>query len=131
MIISFTPEVIAGICGLALSWFWAWFPGARTWYAALKPALKSGIMLGLLALFSVGIYLLAFYGVIATTEPVTVMRLVIVFFISTTINQTTYRVTPEAKDVIAIKNVRTAALVSIAPKAAVSEVVKEIKSENA
>ena len=125
MLVEYTPEFIAGAVGIGLSWLFAWFPGLRVWYAGLKPAVKSGIMLGLLALFSVGIYVLAFYGIITTTEPVTVVRLILVFFIATTINQTTYKVTPEARDVIEIKNIKTAVQVSTAdPKLVDNEVEK-------
>lgn len=106
MFIEFTPELIAGLVGVALSWLFGWFPGLRTWYAALQSAIKSAIMLGLLAIASVTVYLLIFYGVLQTSEPITIWRLVSVFFIATTINQVTYSLTPQAKDVIEIKEAK-------------------------
>lgn len=104
--IEFTPELIASIVGIALSWLFGWFPGLRTWYAALKPAVKSGVMLSMLALASVAIYLLAHYGVIQLAEPITIWRLATVFFTASMLNQTTYTLTPEASDVKRIKDTR-------------------------
>jgi hypothetical protein len=86
-------------------------------------------MLGLLAFFSVGIYLLAFYGQIQVSEPITIQRLIIVFFIATTINQATYTVTPQAHDVRNLKAIRTAALIEQAPPKAVEVAVNELKAE--
>ena len=103
MFIEFTPEVVAGIVGVILSWLFGWFPGLNTWYAALKSEVKSGIMLGLLALVSVGVYLLAFYGVLQTAEPITVWNLLTVFFAATVLNQTAYMITPQAQVVKTIK----------------------------
>ena len=99
MLIEFTPELVAGIVGAALSWLFSWFPGLRTWYAALKPEAKSGIMLGMLLAASVAIYLLAYYGVIEVTEPITWFKLLSVFFAASMMNQTTYLLTPQPKDV--------------------------------
>lgn len=105
--VEITPELIAGIVGIATSWLFSWFPSLRTWYAALKPEVKSFIMLGLMALASVAIYLLANYGVIQTTEPVSIVKLITIFFVATTLNQVAYTITPEAQDVIKIKMERT------------------------
>ena len=105
--IEFTPELIASIVGVALSWLFGWFPGLRTWYASLKSAIKSAVMLSMLALVSVAIYLLAHYGVIQLTEPVTIWRLATVFFTASMLNQTTYALTPEADDVKRVKGERS------------------------
>lgn len=104
--IEFTPELIAGIAGIVLSWLFGWFPGLNTWYAALKPEIKSGIMLGALALTSVAVFLLTRYGVIQVAEPITVWRLLTVFFDATILNQAAYILTPEASAVKTIKNGR-------------------------
>lgn len=98
MLIEFTPELIAGIVGAALSWLFSWFPGLRTWYAALKSEIKSAIMLGLLALSSVTVYLLVYYGVLATSESLTIWRLLTVFFVASTMNQVTYSLIPPSQD---------------------------------
>jgi len=106
MNIEFTPELIAGVVGAAISWIFAWFPGLRTWFAALKSEIKSAIMLGLLAIASVVVYLLVYYGVLQAGEPITIWRLLSVFFFASTINQVTYSLTPQAKDVIEIKSAK-------------------------
>jgi hypothetical protein len=97
--IEFTPELIAGIVGMVTSWIFSWFPSLRTWYAALKTEIKSFVMLGLLAIASVVIYFLALYGIIETSEPITVIKLITIFFMATTINQVSYSITPQAQDV--------------------------------
>lgn len=112
MTIDFTPELIGGLVGAVLSWLFAWFPGLRTWFAALKPEVKSGIMLGLLGVVSGTVYILAQTGVIILTAPVTALRLFTIFFMASTINQTAYSLTPQSADVKEIKTV---------------EVIKEIK----
>lgn len=106
MLIEFTPELIAAIVGAALSWLFGWFPGLRTWYAALKTEIKSAIMLALLAVTSVSIYLLVFYGILQTSEPLTWWRLLSVFFAASVVNQTIYSITPEASDVKYKKELR-------------------------
>lgn len=95
--VEFTPELIAGIVGAIISWVFNWFPGLNTWYSTLKSEVKSVIMLGLLALVSVTIYALAYYGVIVTAEPITIIKLLTVFFAATVVNQSIYSITPEAR----------------------------------
>ena len=97
-IVDFTPELISGIVAVAISWLYGWFPGLRTWYGGLKSEIKSLIMLGSLLLTSVVVYLLVYFGVIETSAPITLWRLLSVFFVSTTINQSTYQLTPHSKD---------------------------------
>lgn len=101
---EFTPELIAGIVGAALSWLFSWFPILREKFAALKEEVKSLIMLALLAIASVTVYLLALYGVIDTGEPITIWKLITVFFAATTLNQVIFTITPQAKSVKNIKN---------------------------
>ena len=101
---EFTPELIAGIVGTALSWLFSWFPILREKFAALKEEVKSLIMLALLAVASIAVYLLALYGVIDTGEPITIWKLITVFFAATTLNQVIFTITPQAKSVKNIKN---------------------------
>ena len=107
MNIEFTPELIAGLVGAALSWLFGWFPGLRTWFAALKSEIKSATMLGLLAIATAIIYVLTLNNIITVSEPITVWKLVSVFFYATTINQVTYSLTPQAQDVRDIKTTET------------------------
>lgn len=107
MLLDFTPELIAGLVGMALSWLFGWFPGLNTWYASLKSEIKSVIMLTMLGLASVIVYFLAINGVIQTETPITVWKLLSVFFVATTISQTTYTLTPLNRKVDAIKTERT------------------------
>lgn len=95
--IEFTPELIGSIVGIALSWLFGWFPGISNWFVHLKSGVKSLIMLIMLAVTAVVIYLLALYGVIAVTEPITIWKLITVFFAATMMNQITYIMTPEKK----------------------------------
>jgi hypothetical protein len=106
MLIEFSPELLAGVVGAAISWLFKWFPGLRTWYAALKSEVKSGIMLGLLALTTVVIYLLVLNGVLMVSEPLTWWRVLTVLFAATVLNQTTYTAIPPAKDAKAAKEKR-------------------------
>lgn len=99
MFIEYTPELIAGIVGIGISWLFGWFPGLRTWYAALKTEMKSVIMLSSLALSSVIVFLLVYYDVLQTAEPLTWWRLLTVFFTASTLNQANYTIMPEPKDV--------------------------------
>ena len=106
MLIEFTPELIGAIVGAILSWLFGWFPWLRTWFAALRTEVKSAIMLLLLALTSVTIYLLVYYGILQTAEPLTWWRLLSVFFAASVVNQTIYSITPEASDVKDKKELR-------------------------
>ena len=98
-IVSFTPEVISGIVGVLLTILFSYFPKLRVWYAGLVSETKSLIMLGLLAVSSVTIYLLAFYGVIVTSEPVTWYTLINVLFVAVATNQPAYKLLPQPADV--------------------------------
>ncbi len=99
MLIEFSPELLAGVVGAAISWLFGWFPGLRTWFAALKSEVKSGIMLGFLTLTSIVIYVLVLKGVLLVSEPLSIWRLLSILYVASTMNQITYSLTPVAKDV--------------------------------
>jgi divalent metal cation (Fe/Co/Zn/Cd) transporter len=103
MKIEFTPEVISGIVGVILTLVFAYFPKLRVWYGGLASEIKSLIMLGLLAASSLTIFLLAWNGVIQTSEPVTLTTLLQVLFFAIAANQPVYRILPEAGDVVEAK----------------------------
>ena len=124
--LNFGPELVAGFVGVALSWLFAWFPGLRTWFASLRSEVKSAIMLCLLAVCSVGIYFLSKYGVIPVSKPITWQEVIIVFFVSSTLNQTAYKLIPQLDDVKEIKTARTVmALKEVEP-----EVLQILTSED-
>ena len=103
---EFTPQVVAGIVGLVLTLLFAYFPVLRVKYAGLASEVKSGIMLGLLALTALVVTLLAQAGVIVTTEPVTWATFFQVLFAAIVTNQPTYTLLPEAGDVKDAKALR-------------------------
>jgi hypothetical protein len=106
MNVSFTPETLAGIIGVVFTLLFAYFPKLRTWYAGLTSEVKSGIMLGLLAISALVIFLLANAGVITTNEPVTWELFVKVLFLAIMTNQPTYQLLPQAADVKFAKQLR-------------------------
>lgn len=106
MLIVYSPELLAGIVGAAISWLFGWFPGLRTWFAALKSEVKSGIMLGLLVVASAVVYVLVLKGVLLVSEPLTPWRFLSVLFVASTMNQVTYSLVPIAKDVQTAKALR-------------------------
>ena len=54
---TLSPEYLAGIAGIILSVLVQYTPGLREWFDALTPTPKRLVMLGLLALASVGVLL--------------------------------------------------------------------------
>ena len=110
--VIFTPEVISGIVGFVLMLAFAYFPGLRVWFAGLASEVKSWIMIGLLLVAAVIITLLAQYGVIATTEPVTWLTCAKVALALLIANQPAYQLAPLTADVKAAKSARDAALIA-------------------
>ncbi len=106
--ISFTPEVLAGIVGLFLMLIFAYFPKLRVLYGGLASEIKSYIMLGLLLATAAVVTLLAHYGVVETTEPITWVLFVKTLFTALIINQPVYTLLPQAADVRAVKLARDA-----------------------
>ena len=58
--ISYTPDLITMVVGAVLSLLFNYFPTLNVWYAALKTEVKSGIMIGLLAVAFQDLFLLPF-----------------------------------------------------------------------
>ena len=104
--IEFTPTMISGVIAVLLSVAFAYIPKLRIWFAGLVSQTKSYIMLGLLIFTSVIIYLLAYYGILVTSEPVTVVTLIQVILTTIATNQGTYLILPEARDVVTARNAR-------------------------
>lgn len=57
-----TPEYLSSIAGVILSILASYLPVFSSWFDALSPNLKRLLMLGLLALASIGCYALACLG---------------------------------------------------------------------
>jgi hypothetical protein len=102
-VITFTPQVIAGIIAVFLALAFAYFPSLNTWYGGLKSEVKSAIMIGLLALTTATVYALALAGVIATTDPLNWWLAVKIFVAALILNQPTYSILPELGAVTAAK----------------------------
>ena len=101
--ISYTPDLITMVVGALLSMLFNYFPALNVWYAALKAEVKSGIMIGLLAVASVVIYLLSLYGIIEVAEPVTWVLVLRTFVLALVANQSAYIISPQT---VAVKEAK-------------------------
>lgn len=101
--ISYTPDLITMVVGALLSMLFNYFPALNVWYAALKKEVKSGIMIGLLAVASVVIYLLSLYGIIEVAEPVTWVLVLRTFVLALVANQSAYIISPQT---VAVKEAK-------------------------
>ena len=97
--ISYTPDLITMVVGATISLLFNYFPGLNTWFSALKTEVKSGIMIGLLAVASVVIYLLSLYGIIEVAEPVTWVLVLRTFVLALVANQSAYIISPQTSAV--------------------------------
>jgi MFS family permease len=105
-VVSTSPEAIAAMVGFGLMLVFAYFPKLRVWFGGLASEHKSYIMAGLLVLATVIIWLLAYYGVIVTDQPMTwesFFKIVLAILVA---NQPTYTLLPEAADVKAARLAR-------------------------
>lgn len=96
-----SPEVITGAAGILLSLIFTYVPKLRTWYAALDTGIKSGIMIGALALVSGFIALSSCmeWWVWIKCDQGGVMKLIETFILALVANQATYVISPEPQDV--------------------------------
>lgn len=101
--ISYTPDLITMVVGAVLSLLFNYFPTLNVWYAALKTEVKSGIMIGLLAVASVVIYLLSLYGIIEISQPVDWVLVLRTFILAVVANQSAYVIAPQTSAVKAAK----------------------------
>lgn len=93
--ITYTPDLITMVVGAAISLLFNYFPVLNVWYAALKTEVKSGIMIGLLAIASVAIYLLSLYGIIEVEGTVTWLMVLRTFVLAVVSNQSAYIISPQ------------------------------------
>lgn len=104
-----SPELIVSITGVIVSLVFSYFPALRTRFAALKQEVKSGIMLGVMALVVAGVAGLNCAGWInagIACDQVGVQQLVWWYLIAITGNQVTYTISPQAGDVQRAKALR-------------------------
>lgn len=101
-LVDFTPQLLVAIVGIVLSLLFNYFPLLNTWYADLKTEFKSLIMILLLLLSAVGVYLLTYFGLVETTEPLSIWLAVKIFISALIVNQATYVISPERKKVVEI-----------------------------
>lgn len=101
--ISYTPDLITMVVGAVLSLLFNYFPVLNVWYAALKTEVKSGIMIGLLAVASVVIYLLSLYGIIEVEGPITWIMVLRTFVLAMVANQSAYIISPQT---VAVKEAK-------------------------
>lgn len=97
--ITFTPEIITAISGVVLALFFAYFPIVRVKYGKLASEIKSLIMVFLLLVVAGVIWLLVYYGVLTTTEPITWFSFIKLFFLALISNQPAYTILPQTSDV--------------------------------
>jgi hypothetical protein len=101
--IPYTPDLISMVVGAVISLLFNYFPALNVWYAALKTEVKSGIMIGLLAVASVAIYLLSLYGIIEISQPVDWVLVLRTFILAVVANQSAYVIAPQTSAVKAAK----------------------------
>lgn len=104
-----TAEMIALVAGALLTLGFSYIPGLRTWYAGKSEEYKQLLMLGLLVLAAVGAFGIACLGwgaAIGLTLACTVtgaVGLVMQLLLAIMANQTVYKLSPQRKDVKALK----------------------------
>ena len=101
--IPYTPDLISMVVGAGISLLFNYFPVLNVWYAALKTEVKSGIMIGLLAVASVAIYLLSLYGIIEVEGTVTWIMVLRTFVLAVVSNQSAYIISPQT---VAVKEAK-------------------------
>ncbi len=95
-------DLIAAIAGVLLSLIFSYVPGAKRWFARLDGQRKRLVMLGLLALVSLGSMGLACsgggrdFGLALTCDRPGVVQIVTAFMSAVVANQTTYTISPRA-----------------------------------
>jgi hypothetical protein len=98
-----TAEFLAAGSGLVLSLAFSYIPGLSKWYGVKDEDQKRLIMLGVLALFSLGIFGLACsgygsqFGLKLTCNDAGAIELGKAFFAAVVANQVAYGLTPKSK----------------------------------
>lgn len=107
--IEFTPEMIINVIAVIASLLASYFPALSTWYAGLRSEVKSGIMIGAMAIVTIAIFLLVNNGLIPSNEPISWQRALYAFFQALIFNAGTYIVSPQTSEVKQVKAYRNLA----------------------
>lgn len=102
MDITFSAEFLASVVGVIISLVFSYFPKLKEGFAVLSSEAKSGIMLGLLAIVTIGITALDYYNVIdagIVFDSQWVARIVWVFISAVIANQAAYKISPQTASV--------------------------------
>jgi hypothetical protein len=97
-----SPETLIALCGAIISVIFSRFPWVRTKFAELSNDLKSLIMLGIMAIVTLGVVLLHCNGILnagITCDQIGFWNVVWLYFVAVASNQTAYLITPQASDV--------------------------------
>ena len=105
-LMEFTPEMIINVVAVIASLLASYFPALSTWYAGLKSEVKSGIMIGSMAIVTVTVFLLTKYELITSANPITWQQAVYAFLQALIFNAGTYVFSPQTSKVKQIKAYR-------------------------
>lgn len=98
-------QTLAAVAGIVLSLLFSYVPGMRDWFDALEGTYKRLLMLALLALVSIGIFVLGCAGVVQGI-PCTQdggWQLVQLFIAAAIANQTAYSFAPKPEPTIEVE----------------------------
>lgn len=96
-----TAEFVTMLAGILLSLVFSYMPGAKDWFETLSGTAKRLVMLGLLAVASIGIVAAACagfggdLGLSVTCDRAGIVAVVWAFVLAMVANQSTYMLTPK------------------------------------
>lgn len=93
-----TAQVLSAAAGIVLSLGFSYVPKLAPWYDAQEGTTKRLIMLGLLALVSVGVFGIScagWFNFNITCDQAGIEELVSAFFLALVANQSTFLITPK------------------------------------
>lgn len=108
--IEFTPQMIINVIAVVASLLASYFPALSTWYAGLRSEVKSGIMIGAMALATTAVVVLTNQGLIPSESPITWQRAIYAFIQALIYNAGTYIVSPQTTRTQQIKENRDTGL---------------------
>jgi len=106
-----TATQLATVASIILSLVFSYFPKLNTWYAALEPANKRLIMLGMVLLVSLASFGMSCWSVTAewvpglTCDTNSGKSLIAAFIVAIVTNQGVFLISPKTKAVEAVRSV--------------------------